>query len=157
MKTPPIGLGTQLRRLLALLDTGVQRTYDEHGVPFQPRFYPIVRLLLSGGPASVGEIARDVGVSQPAITQSLDRMQASGLIKPEPSADHRARRVGLTEQGVALAVQLEEIWTATHEAAEALDRELPNALSETIDRAIARLEARSFDERIAEAFEEKRK
>ena len=52
------------------------------------------------GPLSVSELARFGNVSQPAMTQLIDRMEADGLVRREPSpSDGRIRLVWLTDAG----------------------------------------------------------
>lgn len=143
-----IGLGTSLRHLLARLDGDVQAIYDELGVPFRPRFYPIVQMLLSEGTASVGALARATGVSQPAATQTIGEMVRLGLVELSTGDDARERRVGLTPAGIALADRLRPLWAAVAEAAGELDQELPNPLSATVAAAIEALARKSFRDRI---------
>ena len=119
-----LGLGTQLRLLLAALDGEVQAVYDAMGEPFRPRFYPVVRELRSTSGCTVGELAVRTGVSQPAMTQTLTEMRLRGLV----TAASR-RLVRLTEEGEALCKRLEPMWGAVEAAARELDDELPVSLS----------------------------
>ncbi len=51
---------------------------------------------------SVSDLARRQGVSQPAMTQLLDRMASDGLVeRAAPGADRRLTRIHLTEAGRA--------------------------------------------------------
>lgn len=143
-----VGLGTKLRRLLERLDGDVQRLYDEMGVGFRPRFYPVVRLLLRDGPQNVNAIAEQAGVSQPAITQTLGEMKKLGLIEAESGADRRKQIIRLSAKGKKLAEKLEPVWSATHRAAASLESELPARLGEILDQALAALERQPFSHRI---------
>jgi MarR family transcriptional regulator, organic hydroperoxide resistance regulator len=146
-----IGLGTRLRRLIAFLDGDVQALYDELGVGFRPRFYPIVRLLMVG-PATVGELAAGTEVSQPAATQTLQEMRKAGLVQISRGADARSRRVELTAEGRQLAKVLGPVWAAIGRAADRLDQELAHGLSATIDEALEALAETSFRTRIGKAM-----
>ena len=148
MTRSTVGLGTLLRRLLIALDGDLQTIYDEMAPSFRPRFFPVVQQLRHGAECSVGALAEICGVSQPAMTQTLAEMKAAGLIATTRGADRRARRIRLTETGEAMCTKLEPIWAAKARAAAALDAELPVPLSETVDRALARLAAHSFSHRI---------
>src|SRR5688572_18478370 len=106
------GLGTRLRRLLAMVDGDVQLVYDEIGLPFRPRFYPVAALLLDDGPTAVGEIARAAGVSQPAATQTIGEMRRLGLVRMAAGADRRSRRVELTAEGRRVATRLVPVWSS---------------------------------------------
>lgn len=141
------GLGTKLRRLLALLDGDVQQVYDKMELDFRPRFYPIVSLLV-GGPQTVGAIAGHAGLSQPAITQTLAEMKKARLVTAESGPDRRQKIICLTAKGRSLAKRMEPVWNATHRAAAGLERELSARLGDVIDEALAALERRPFHKRI---------
>jgi DNA-binding MarR family transcriptional regulator len=141
-------LGAQLRLLTAKLDGELQAVYDSMGLPFRPRFYPIVQHLLRDGSASVTALAQATEVTQPAATQTIAEMAKLGLVTIASGPNGRERSVRLTAHGQQLAEQLRSIWDAVGEAARALDRELPHPLSETIAAAIAALTRESFGERI---------
>ena len=142
------GLGTKIRRLLLATDGELQALYDTHSIAFRPRFYPIVQLLLRQGTAGVVEIAKEVGVSQPAITQTLNEMRRADLVDLKPGADRRSREVALSDQGRKVAQDLSTFWSATARAASKLDAELGMDLEGTIDRALSGLERRSFARRV---------
>ncbi len=144
----PVGLGTRLRHLLERLDADVQRIYDEMDVGFRPRFYPVVLLLVGHGPQNVNAIAEHVGVSQPAITQTLGEMKKLGLIESESGADRRQKIIRLSTKGESLAKNLEPVWNATHRAAAQLESELPVGLGEIVDKALAALDRQPFKHRV---------
>lgn len=143
-----ISLGAKLRRLLAALDNEVQAIYDEMEVPFRPRFYPIVQLLLAAQECGVSAIAERAGITQPAVTQTLNEMKRLGLVEAAPGSDRRSRQVKLSAKGRELAVELAPVWAAIHDAATSLDSELKIDLHETVDEALKALTRSSFGDRI---------
>lgn len=147
MSSLSIGLGTKLRQLILRLDGDVQYIYDELELSFKPRFYPIVRFLLDG-PQNVNAIAERVGVSQPAVTQTLAEMKKLQLTKTKPGADRRHQMIGLTAKGQALAEALDPIWSATHRAAATLEAELSIKLGVAVDETLAALDRQPFHQRI---------
>jgi len=48
---------------------------------------------LKGGPASVGEIAQDMPVSRPAVSQHLKALKDAGLVRDEPRGTARLYRI----------------------------------------------------------------
>ena len=48
---------------------------------------------LKAGPASVGEIARDMPVSRPAVSQHLKALKDAGLVRDEPRGTARLYRI----------------------------------------------------------------
>jgi MarR family transcriptional regulator, organic hydroperoxide resistance regulator len=142
------GLGTRLRALIAELDGDVQSIYDDLGVEFRPRFYPIVRALLEKDMLSIGAIAQVAQVSQPAATQTINEMKKLELVASATASDARRRLVGLTPKGRDLCSKLAPVWEAAHRAAEELDCELAMPLGAVLDEALRALRNRSFRDRV---------
>ena len=145
---PLRGLGTQLRGLTAALDGDVQSLYDEIGVDFRPRFYPIVQHLLFHGPSRVNVLAREIGVSQPAMTQTIGEMAKLGLVAASPGPDGRERLISLAPHGASVAESLAPVWRATERAARELNSELPIPLPEVIAATLLALHRERFRDRI---------
>ncbi|WP_031089203.1 MarR family winged helix-turn-helix transcriptional regulator [Streptomyces sp. NRRL WC-3549] len=82
------------------------------------------------GPQRLTDLARDEGVSQPNMTQLVNRMERDGLARRVADArDGRGVRVEVTDQGLAVVRQRRA------ERAEALGR-LIDSLSEPERRAV---------------------
>jgi DNA-binding MarR family transcriptional regulator len=148
-------LGTQLRHLIEQLDGAVERAYAGVGLDYRPRYTPVMRVLIDREAATVGEIAERAGISQPAATQTIGLMVKAGIASTGPGSDDaRKRVVRLTAKGRALVPELQRCWKATALAAQSLDRDLAAPLGPVLDAALAALEKRSYDERIADARRE---
>lgn len=147
-----LSLGTQLRHLLELLDGAVQAGYVEAGLDYRPRYTPVMRVLAEQDAASIGDITRAAGITQPAVTQTVSLMVRDGLVRSRPARDDaRARAVRLTPKGRDLLTALRAQWKITETAARSLDEELTASLSDTLAEAIERLEAEPFSQRRAAA------
>lgn len=146
------GLGTQLRLLLAHLDGAVQGLYDQSGVAFRPRYFPLVQPLLGGEVLTVGELAAAARVSQPAATQTIAELVRAGLAAVHLGTDARSRLVSLTPAGRSTADALAPLWAAVARAADALDRELTHPLAQTLAEALAALDQRPFEARVAQSL-----
>lgn len=148
-------LGTQLRHLIEQLDGAVQQSYDEVGLDYRARYTPVMRVLIERGVASVGEVAQAAGISQPAATQTIALMVATGIASTEFAEDDGRRRVvRLTEKGRAMVPRLQRRWRATACAADSLDRELSVPLGQILEEALAALDRLPYGERIRRAAEE---
>jgi DNA-binding MarR family transcriptional regulator len=147
-------LGTQLRAVTAQLDGDVQSLYDELGIAFRPRFTPIVQHLARNGPTRVNGLASEIGVSQPAATQTVAEMTRLGLVAAAPGADGRERLIGLTDHGAALAERLEPLWRAVEGAARDLNAELPMPLAELLAATLHALHREGFKDRVRRRLEE---
>lgn len=144
-------LGTLMRSLIDLLDGEVEAAYAEAGLAWRPRYTPVLRALRRLGPASIKIIAREVGVSHSAASQTVSQMAREGLVALTPGADARERIVVLTPATEAMIPALERQQAATNAAAAELDAELSAPLTEVLREAIAALHRRPFGARIAEA------
>lgn len=148
--TAPTGLGTLLQQVLDTLDGDVQAIYSELGISFRPRFFPVVQQLrLADTPLPVSELAARIGVSQPAVTQTLGEMSRAGLIAAKPAeGDRRQRLVSLSPRGEALCETLAPVWQAVQTAADKLDADLPHPLRDLLAHVLASLAANPFRDRI---------
>jgi len=148
------GLGTQLSHLLEVLDGAVQAAYGRAGLAVRPRYTPVIRALIDREPCTIGQIATAAGISQPAATQTIALMVKDGLLTATAGAgDARQRMIKFTRKAKRMLPELQACWAATKMAADSLDNDLRLPLSEVLDSAIAELEKKPFDQRIAEARE----
>ena len=146
------GLGTQLRHLIELLDGAVEASYVEAGLNYRPRYTPVMRALATTDALTIGEIAAQAGITQPAATQTVAVMVKEGLLVTSAGKrDGRQKMVRLSEAGREMLPRLQQCWEATAQAAASLDAQLPYPLSSTLANAIEALEAESFGERIRAA------
>ncbi|MDG6103120.1 MarR family transcriptional regulator [Dactylosporangium aurantiacum] len=142
-------LGSRLRHLLELLDGDVAGVYADLGLPeVRPRFAPVVRTLVQGGPATIRDLAAAIGVTHSAASQTVAEMARQDLVRLETGADARQRIVHLTDRARGLLPVIEAEMAATTSAAEALDAELRYPLSRLVEEAIAALEDRPMRDRI---------
>lgn len=146
------GLGTQLRHLIELLDGAVEAAYVEAGLHYRPRYTPVMRALAAVDALTIGEIAAQAGITQPAATQTVAVMVKEGLLVTSAGKqDGRQKMVRLSAAGRAMLPRLQQCWQATALAAAGLDAQLPYPLSATLANAIEALQAESFGERIRAA------
>lgn len=149
---PSDGLGTQMRRLLELLDGDLEKIYRDDHPFYTPRYTPVMKALSRHDPLTIKDIADQSSVSHSAASQTVAKLVEHGLVSlapdPAPNADRRSRQVSLTDEGRRLLPWLSRRWQATTAAADELDQELAFPLSRVLQQAIDHLEARCFSERI---------
>lgn len=155
-RRPADGLGTQLRRLVELLDGDLDEIYAEDGLGYRSRYSPIMRALHDGVPRTIKQIAALSTVSHSAASQTVSRMMAEGMVAQRVGADARERLVHLTPKGRRLVPTLKARWRAADVAAAGLEKELGVKLQAVLGRAISILEARSFKSRILAAMPKRR-
>ncbi|GAA1565242.1 helix-turn-helix domain-containing protein [Kribbella sancticallisti] len=145
-------IGTRLRHVLELLDRDVAKVYLDLGLPeYRPRFSPIVRTLVADGPLSIRDLAKAVGVTHSAASQTVAQLSKAGFVTLEPGpSDARQRIVHLTKKTRDLLPTIEAEWQATTAALADLDAELSAPLGQLLDEIITAVERRSFQQRIAD-------
>jgi DNA-binding MarR family transcriptional regulator len=88
-------VATLLRSLLRELSSGL----DDPAVDL-PLAQLRVCTVLHGGPRTMSDLGRELGVSLSAITQIADRLERAGLVaRTAKGADRRVRRLELTDRG----------------------------------------------------------
>jgi len=94
------------------------------------------------------ELAEACGVTQPAMTQTINEMRRLDLLTSVRSDDRRNRLIALSDHARGVAAALTPVWEAVERAANELDRDLSHSLSQAVDEALAALGRVSFAERI---------
>lgn len=106
-----LALGSRCRRLSDRLMVGVQQAYRQSGLDFEPRWFPLFRLLGERGPSTVGVCARSLGLTHAAVSQTASALTKRGLVvsRKDPS-DERRRLLELSDEGRQMEQQLLPMW-----------------------------------------------
>lgn len=120
-------IAAHLRRLSERLDRDANQVYSQLGVPFEQRWMGVLDLLVRLGPRSVGEIAHDLKISHPSVSQTRGSLMASKLLaeRADPN-DGRRRVLNLTAKGERLVERLKPVWAALEQAGQELNDEAGN-------------------------------
>lgn len=121
----PLALASRLKRLAdGLMQDGI-RVYQDSGVEFEPRWFPVYYYLSRSGPSAVTEIARGLGVSHPAVNQVAKELIGANILATyKDRRDKRKRVLALTRHGKLMLPALESVW-----------REIRSSLQEVVDAA----------------------
>jgi DNA-binding MarR family transcriptional regulator len=105
-------LGSRLKRIGERLQGQAQLVLEDSGISMPSSHFPVLAALDRLGPLSVGELAEAIGISQPAVTRMLDKLESEGLVKSNlPARDRRVRPVALTKTGAKLILRAKEsVW-----------------------------------------------
>jgi len=142
-------LGSRLKRLAERLQGDVAHVTERAGVPVQPGHYALLATLDQYGPLTVSELADAMQVSQPAVTRTLSRLLAKGLV--ESSRIHRDQRhktISLTAAGTSVLVRSKLlVWPQVEEAVSGVLARLTGSFLEQITAIEASLAERALSER----------
>jgi MarR family transcriptional regulator, organic hydroperoxide resistance regulator len=141
-------LGARLRRLSDRIDREAGAVYASRGVAFEQRWFGIVHELHMHGPSSVAALAKCLGITHVAISQTRKALQEAGMIaSASDPGDARRSLLSLSTKGRRLATRLESTWMALSAAAAELDAEAGNVV-EALARLEEALKRRSLGERV---------
>jgi DNA-binding MarR family transcriptional regulator len=135
-------IGARLRRLSERVDREADAIYSSLGIHFQQRWYGMLSLLDEGGPISVNDAARVLGVTHVAISQVRAALMDAGLVAAEADPkDARRRLLLITRAGQELIEMLRPIWRAFDAAGEDLNSEAgdPSGALDRLEDALDRL------------------
>ncbi len=137
-----LALGTRLRVLSEGMMATVKGFYDDHGLDFEPRWFPVFQLVQREPGLSIAACAERIGVSHTAVNALTRPLLDAGLITLEANpGDARAKQLRLTRDGEVLFTRLQPAWTALERA---LNTAFPDgeaarilALLDRLDDAVA--------------------
>lgn len=142
-------LGTRFKRIGDRLQSQTQRILAEHGVSIPAGQFPFLAAIDRLGPRPIGELARAVGVTQPAATRTLAQLSSEGLVTIKPSRqDARRKTVALTKRGQSLVDHGKaEVWPLIERAVRSLCRGLSGSLLDQLAAVEDGLAAKPLEQR----------
>ncbi|MBW8811970.1 MAG: MarR family transcriptional regulator [Caulobacterales bacterium] len=145
-------IGAVLRRISDRIDRDANRVYARLGVTFEQRWMGVLDLLARQGPMSVKDLARDLRISHPSVSQTRSSLLLAGFVaeRGDP-ADGRRRALYLTPEGQALVETLQPLWAALDQVGRALNAEAGDAVS-VLAGLEAAMDRRSIQDRVADAL-----
>ena len=97
----------------------VDQAYREHGLGLQARWFPLLRLLQQRGPLTVGEIAREIGLTHSAVSQLANKLSREGWLARAAGGDRRQRVLQLSDKAQAELKAARPLWLAMRNSVEA--------------------------------------
>jgi len=144
-----LAFASRLRRLSERLMQGAQRVYRASSLTFEPRWFPVVFLLARQSPLSVTEIAGELGMTHPAISQIVSILSRRRLVRSVPDPrDRRKRRLELSVRGQRLAEESQALWEAIRGATAELIAEADARALEVLGRLEAALDREDLFDRV---------
>lgn len=106
-----IALGSRLKRLSDQIMKGGTEVYKANNIAFEPKWFPVYYLLTQKDNLGIMEIAAEIGVKHPTVSQTVKELEKIGYLK-STVAPHDARKkiMVLTNKGLELLPEIELIW-----------------------------------------------
>jgi DNA-binding MarR family transcriptional regulator/GNAT superfamily N-acetyltransferase len=111
-----LGLGSRLKRLSDNMMKEIQLVYDYFNIDFDPYLFPIIKIINHSDGVTNTEIKTKLNLSQPAITQAINKLIDKNLVIAKcDKIDKRRKVVKLSQKGEALIIQLQPLWKTMDE------------------------------------------
>ena len=107
-----MGLGTRMRRLIETISTGMERVYDEAGVDVRTGHFYALYAVAERGPLTINAIAMLAGFSHSAVSQTIKKLVASGIVEARATEDGRQKQIALTPHGAQMVERMRPLWNA---------------------------------------------
>ncbi|RJX68232.1 GNAT family N-acetyltransferase [Tsuneonella suprasediminis] len=147
----PSFLGSRLKRLAERMQAGATSVIADAGLPLQPGHMAVLAALRAG-PRTIGQLAEEIGVSQPGVTRSVNQLAKLDILTDAPAADQRTRLVELTQAGRYAAHRAtHDMWSRIGMAAEELMAGASGSFLDQIAAIEAALDEGSIAERASRA------
>lgn len=148
-----VAVGTRLRRLGERMQADVQEMLKANGVGVPASQMPLLACIAAHGPQGISAIAAALGVSQPAVTRTVNNLLKAGMVAIHTTdGDQRGRTVSLTPIGRRItAAVMAELAPAIGKAVEEIARDARGDLLKQLAHFEAELDKTPLLERMAKA------
>lgn len=148
-----LALGSRLKRLGDRMVASAAEVYTGEGYAFEPRWFPLLAYLRAFDTTTIGEAARAIGISQPAVSQFTRQLGEAGLVRLEPDPkDRRRKTLSLTGTGRQALRDMQPMWDAVDQIARELCAETGVDFLRVVQRFEAALERKPLAVRVHEAL-----
>lgn len=106
-----LALGSRLKRLSDSFMKDAKRIYKDLYIDFEPSLMPVFKIINEEKEISIGEISKLLDISQPAVTQFINKLQEKKLIKViQDKKDRRKKNIQLSHKGLKTIEKLFPLW-----------------------------------------------
>ncbi|WP_298518250.1 helix-turn-helix domain-containing GNAT family N-acetyltransferase [uncultured Kordia sp.] len=146
-----ISLGSRLNRMSEVMMKETQKVYTYYGIDFDPYLFPAFKIISLKNKTTNTEIRELLNVTQPAITQTLNKLLKKELITTDSNeADKRKKNVSLSLKGEKLLIKMIPIWNVIHETIENLTTFSSESLVAHLSKLEDAFSEKSMSERVIE-------
>lgn len=151
-----LALGSRLKRLSDTIMIDGHELYKKTGIDFDPKWFPVFKLLSERGSLGIMEIAENLNISHPYVIQLVKAMEKKGILSNvKDTSDARKRSITLSASGLELLHQLEPLWHDIQHSIENLLRDTQNELFTNIINLENAFKERSFMNRVLDTHKQR--
>jgi DNA-binding MarR family transcriptional regulator len=106
-----LALSTRLMRLSDWTRKDVTKIYQEYGIAFESKWFPVLYILSRKAPLSVMELTEELGYAHPSVIALVKEMENQKLVRSIPSkTDGRKRMLELTPKAIEWEKKMQPLW-----------------------------------------------
>ena len=133
-RTGKMAVGSRLRLLTDTITEDAAQIYKMYSINMQPKWFPVLYALSTGGPMTITDIAKEIGHSHPSVSKITAELIQSGYVKDkEDKSDGRRNTIQLSAKGKAMMKKMEEPYKDVTNAIEELSGQARNDLWKAIE------------------------
>ncbi len=153
-----LGIGSRLKRLSEYMMKETQIVYDLLNIDFDPYLFPVFKVIRNKTKVTNTTISKSLKISQPATTQTINKLVNKGLIEIiEHNTDRRKKVIKLSSKGEELIVNIEPLWKSIEHTIKVYTALQSNSLIEHMNILEEKFIHKSFSEAILEHYTMKHK
>ena len=151
-----LALGSRLKRLSDTIMNDGFELYAKTGIDFDPKWFPVFRLLSEKESLGIMEIADELNISHPYVIQLVKSMEKKGIVSNvKDSNDKRKRSVTLTSYGQQLLDNVRPLWEDIERTIENLLRATQNEIFTNIINLENSFKERGFKDRVLDTHKDR--
>lgn len=151
-----IGLGSRLKRVSESMMREIQEVYVHYNIDFDPYLFPVFSLVANNKEITTTDITETLNVSQPAITQMVNKLVQKELIEVyKDKKDKRKKMIALSVTGQTLHRELLPLWKSMEECVKELTQYKSESLIEHLDQLEGLLNKQKLNKMIIEHHNQK--
>ncbi|WP_341214555.1 bifunctional helix-turn-helix transcriptional regulator/GNAT family N-acetyltransferase [uncultured Wocania sp.] len=140
-----LGLGSRLKRVSEYMMKETQLVYNHFNIDFDPYLFPMFKIIANKDGVTNSEIQRALQFTQPAITQSINKLSAKGLIiYKDDKLDKRKKIIYPSNKGNKTLEKLKPIWKSIDKIIKEYTLESSSSLIEHLNILENKLSKKSF-------------
>jgi DNA-binding MarR family transcriptional regulator/predicted N-acetyltransferase YhbS len=146
-----LAMSSRLKRLSENFFQDVHEIYKIFDIDFEPKWFPVFHLLDSEGKLAIGEIAKRLGITHPAVNLTVNELEKKGYVSSTADKnDGRKRLIVLNSKGKKLALQLAPIWDEIRAAADDLINDAGGNFLSEIEKMESKFATKTVKQRMIE-------
>jgi len=140
----PLAIAARLQRLADTIRKDGAMIYKQHGIDFEPRWFPIIYTLKCKAPLGIVELANEIGYAHPSVISLVKELQQRKLVRSvKDKKDERKRLLSLTPAAQELIEKMQPVWSDIRQSAQEIT-DTPNNLMKALEETENNLKRESF-------------